>query len=240
VLCAPGVSRADDNHEVINVVNNLVYVSLGTRDGAEVGDEIEVLSNGAPLGKIELDLCGEVICRGKLPKSLSTKVLRGMPVRLVDSGPSPAPGPSPVPAPPVAKPVPTTFAPSPAPTYSPPSSDLPERISYREPIPVGYRVERQRIKTAVTLGWIGLSTTYGISLLAGIGGDSAMIIPVIGPFVRAADNKNGESNTTYLLLGLGQTISLVFLIAGYAGERVLVRTSGVTVSVGGSGIVGRF
>ena len=262
LLAASSDARADD-HVVINVVNRLVYVSLGTRDGASVGDEIDVMAEGVVLGKIELDLCGEVICRGKLPNSLATKVLRGMSVRVSPAPAGPAPKGPALKGPAPTGPVPTDPVPTGPEPIQPKASqtkralpivkpatkqytfaddDRPARMPYRTPIPLGYRVERQRISAAVTIGWIGLSVTYGISFLTGLNGrnDSALLLPVIGPFLHAATNNSSDSDAGYLLLGAGQVVSLVFLIAGYSGERVLVKQGAVSLNVGPSGFIGRF
>lgn len=83
LVLAPRGSAADDEPIVTNVVNGLVYVSVGTRDGAAVGDQVTVLrDDGAAVGTIEFDLCGEVICRAKLPSALAGKIVRGMRVRV--------------------------------------------------------------------------------------------------------------------------------------------------------------
>lgn len=228
LLAQPVHARADDEHVVINVVNRLVYVSLGTRDGASVGEEIDVSADGVAIGKIELDLCGEVICRGKLPNSLSAKVKRGMAVRISD----------PKTAPPASKPRPP---PSPPPRDTS-FDERPARLPYRTPVPYGYRVMRERIAPAVTVGWIGLGATYGISFLLGVNGrdESALILPIFGPFLHAATNRTSDADVGYLVLGIGQALSVAFLIAGYAGERVLIREGSVTLNVGPTGFIGRF
>jgi hypothetical protein len=82
-LLASFAMAADDDHVVTNVVNGLVYVSLGARDGAAAGKEIELLApNGATVGVLVLSGCGEVTCKAPLSPELAGKIVRGERVRL--------------------------------------------------------------------------------------------------------------------------------------------------------------
>lgn len=100
-LClAPFLAMAaDEDHVVTQVANGLVYVSLGTRDGVAAGQRIEVLDQSKiVVAALDLELCGEVICRAKLPADLAGRVLRGMLVRVEQEAP-PAASSAPVPPP---------------------------------------------------------------------------------------------------------------------------------------------
>jgi len=114
-------AAADDDHVVTNVVNGVVYVSLGTRDGALAGRRIEVLDQSKNVvARLDLELCGEVICRAKLPPELAGKILRGMEVRFP---PSPVAGSASPPA--TSAPTPVTPAP-PSSSEHEPSGSAPE------------------------------------------------------------------------------------------------------------------
>lgn len=246
----------NDDHVVINIVNGYVYVSLGTRDGAAEGDRLELLDDDAAFGVLELDLCGEVICRAPLGKALAGRVMRGMSVRLpkkakpTKAKAEPAPVAKPKPASPTSAATPRGAAPS--------SSDAepfvgPDVLPYRSPIPRGYQVERKPYSALVTVGWIGMSVSYGITALAGLDteGGAALLLPVIGPLIyvaNAPDFQQVEAGP-YVVSALLQGASLLALIGGYSGERQLVRIgSKPTVSFapvltrdgGYLGVVGRF
>lgn len=243
---AASSARADDgDHPVINVVNGYVYVSLGGRDGARDGDRIEIVgSNGVAVAVLELDLCGEVICRAPLPSGLAGTIARGMPARLKKAA-------APAPVVPVRAPEP--------PAKTTPSDEPvigPDTIPYRTPIPPGYELRRKRYSGAVTLGWIGMSVSYGITALVGLGGDDdqkMLLLPVLGPLIYLAavdDNYYGKPEPApYVLSSLLQGASLLSLIVGYSGEKTLVRIgSAASVSIapvltrdsGYLGVVGRF
>ena len=255
VACvATSLARADDaDHIVINVVNGYVYVSLGTRDGAAVGDAIELSTeSGVAIGTLELDLCGEVICRARLAKGLVGKVARGMrvgarqPIAPIAEEQEPK-----VEAP---SPVSTKLAAEPKHAPNEPVMG-PDVIPYREPIPRGYELNRRSYSGLVALGWVGMSVTYGITALVGLADDDGtpLLIPVLGPLIYAAgttNNSYGRIDSTPLILStLLQGGSLICLIAGYTGEKRLVRTGSkasvavmpvVTRDGAFFGVVGRF
>ncbi|MBI2389082.1 MAG: hypothetical protein HYV09_05640 [Deltaproteobacteria bacterium] len=294
---APRSSRADDDEPIVtNVVNGLVYVSVGTRDGAAVGDQVAVLGEGgAPIGTIEFDLCGEVICRAKLPSALAGKIVRGMrvmvraekaPAAVAPAGkptaepapkagepppkaagePGPAPTSEPTPeAPPIPKKKkkskevapPVAASPVPPPQVNPPTlgdvlggaptSAIPEeRPFHGGPVPPGYRVVRRSNDGLVRWGWIGLGVSYGLGAIVGLGANNGggwMALPVLGPWaylaMRETEAPNGYSSSSsddgtagVVMIGLGQGISALLLIIGYAGSKTLVRTgSAVAMTV---------
>lgn len=127
-LCgAPLVAlAADDDHVVTQIIKGMVYVSLGTRDGVAVGQRVEVLDEGKHvLGTLDLELCGEVICRARLPAALEGKLARGMLVRPFVAG---------VPAAPVASaPVASAASAAPEPSASESVSTSPEPESSTPP-----------------------------------------------------------------------------------------------------------
>ncbi len=130
-------SQSDSaSHVVVNVVNGLVYMSLGTKDGAAVGDRVEVIRpDGIVAGVLELDLCGEMLCRARLPAALAGKITPGLEVRgrvAAPSAPSAKPA-APIVAPPKPAPAPSS-SPSPAPSAAPaPSIDT--TLDDAQPVP---------------------------------------------------------------------------------------------------------
>jgi hypothetical protein len=236
-VAAATAHAADDEHVVINVVNGYVYVSLGTRDGAAEGYRLELLEGEVAIGVLALDLCGEVVCRAPLVKGLT--VVRGMPVRVVKTKP-PAPKPT-------AK---AAVAPPPTPRVDETPSG-PDELPYREPIPRGYVVKQERISGLVSLGWVGFSVSYGITALAGLGGNdsesSLLLLPVVGPLFYYGSLPDGRDNSpgVYVLSALVQGSSVLSLIVGYHGNKKLVRSDVsfvpvVTRDVTYFGVVARF
>jgi hypothetical protein len=93
-----GAGAAEAEHTIVNVVNGLVYVDYGTRDGVAAGQKLEVVG----IGIIRLEMCGEVICRAKIPSKLEGVLARGMRVRPIGADTTPtetAPAPSTTPSP---------------------------------------------------------------------------------------------------------------------------------------------
>jgi hypothetical protein len=233
-LAASSARAADDDHVVNNVVNGYVYVSIGSRDGVAAGDHLEIVGDGGvAVGVLELDLCGEVICRAPLAKGLVGKVARGMLVRARKQKAAPVAEPDeletvptkPIIARPKTKPV-------------RPDEPLagPDVMPYREPIPRGYQLDRKPYSGLVTLGWLGFSVTYGITTIVGLAnGDDGMVLflPVIGPLIYVATPAPYQEIESggFILSTLLQGASVIALIAGYAGEKRLVRIgSKATVS----------
>lgn len=257
VTCvATSSARADDgDHPVINVINGHVYVSLGTRDGAAEGDRIEIVGdNGVAVGVLELDLCGEVICRARLPKGLAGTIARGMQARITKQAgaatPQPKALPQPAPVVPIRTPEPQTKA-----TSGEEPIVGPDTLPYREPIPRGYEMRRKNYGGLVALGWVGFSVSYGVTALVGLGGNddkTILLLPVLGPliYLASANDYYGKPEPApYVFSALLQGASVLSLIAGYSGEKTLVRIgSNASVSIApavtpaGSylGIVGRF
>jgi len=242
---------------VINVSNGYVYVNLGTRDGVAAGERVEIVGDdGVAIGFLELDLCGEVICRAPLATGLTGgKIVRGMVARVArpteGAPPSEEPDPKPEPVVPIKTPEP----PSPkAPVAD--ITDGPDTMPYREPIPRGYEVKKKNYSGLVALGWVGMSISYGITALVGLGGDrdadTALLLPVVGPLIFLASSSSSYSKPDpepYILSTLVQGASLIALIAGYGGEKTLVRVgSKAAVSIAPAvnrdgayfGVVGRF
>jgi len=250
---AASSARADDSdHVVINVVNGYVYVSVGTRDGAAEGDRLEVLDGGVPIGVLGLDLCGEVICRAPLGKALAGRVTRGMAVRVAKSTTIPQPK---VPETVIESGPPKKKAAVKEPAKAEEPVLGPDVLPYREPIPAGYEVKHRRYSGLVSLGWVGFGVSYGLTTLAALGngdGGLVLLLPVLGPLIYTAsvpDYRESDSSP-YILSSLVQAASVISLIAGYAGERRLVRTGSPAASVSFApavtregaffGVVGRF
>ena len=130
------------------------------------------------------------------------------------------------------------------PSYYPPSpAPLPSRMRYIEgrPIPPGYHVESEPRKGLITTGAILLAVPYGISASIAASskhdGDTALLIPVAGPFIdlstRGTDcspstpvyNSSScdtqESNSRFALTfdGLSQATGAVLLILGLAWQQ---------------------
>ena len=169
--------------------------------------------------------------------------------------PYPAPAPYPYP-PPAAYPVPYQ-----APYYYPPPA--PRYITDWEPgrpIPPGYRQEMRARKGLVIAGSITFGAIYIYTALIGevennnsISGQDSngwLWIPVLGPFLEAADTGSDIPASVLILDGIGQAGGLAMLIAGLAMPRpILVRNdlfsmTPVPMTLGkgasGFGLVGRF
>ncbi|MGZ5966191.1 MAG: hypothetical protein ACXWP4_00890 [Polyangiales bacterium] len=268
-LLASLAMAQDDEHVVTNIVNGLVYVSLGTRDGAAIGNEIEVIApNGAVVGVLVLSGCGEVTCKAPLKTELAGKIVRGERVRIrpaIAEVPSataaalPSASVSP-PEPEEEEPVepPAVHAPPPkpfvVPTAPPPElAATPRPWKDGDPAPPGYRVVRHTNSTMTRWGWITFSVAYGIAAIGAIGDSkdgSILLLPVAGPWVYMASTKTSYSHLgdgTTALIGIGEGVGLLLLIFGYSGKHVLVPTTPglmVTPVVGpgtyGAVAVGRF
>lgn len=147
-LClAPLVATAsDEDHVVTQVINGMVYVSLGTRDGVAAGQRVEVLDEAKTVvATLDLELCGEVICRAKLPPDVAGKVLRGMLVRLEQQAP-PAGSSAPVP-PPISTAAPVV----PAPSESASASESAEPAPPPPPVPIKKKKPQHKLYTGLTL-----------------------------------------------------------------------------------------
>jgi len=232
-----GHVRADDDHTVINVVNDLVYVDLGTRDGALVGKAIEVIGGG----KIKLDMCGEAVCRGKLPLGLKGSILKGMRVRLI-APPSTTPTATTVEVPSSATSEPSTQPstsatehepPPPEPTTPPKKKkkapkyevypvekieaprELPPKLPYTEgsKAPDGYRRVTKSDGTLKALGWTTMGISFGLAVLVGGLDNLALAVPVLGPWIRLATPEYSCSGGGYSYNCSGRKESTTFLVA---------------------------
>jgi hypothetical protein len=138
--------------------------------------------------------------------------------------PPPVPVPVPVPAP----------APPPAPMVLAPSYYWPAVVDdwqEGDPVPPGYQKEERRgrrgpiIGGAVTFGSLYMLTALAVSMTSDSDPTTqVLLVPVFGPLLRLADDKEGPEATILALDGLGQLTGLALLIAGLTSKRtVLVR-----------------
>lgn len=240
-----GSSARADEHVVTQVINGFVYVSLGARDGAAVGMHVEIVGAAA---EIELDFCGEVVCRGKLPAGAA--IDKGMTVRIVapiktsptDSTPSPPP--VVVPAPPTAvtppPPIVEEFEPEPKPkatkkkppartgltldTTLEPYFQGPKEMRWKEgPVPPGYRVVDRPNDGLVKAGWWMFGVSYGLTATVGLGSEEySLLVPAIGPWIYAGMHSQQGSGAV-VLSGLLQDVGALLLTFGYVGSKRFVR-----------------
>jgi hypothetical protein len=188
---------------------------------------------------LELDLCGEVICRAPLAKGLTGKVTRGLRVRLpktalveIESTKTPTP--------------------SPKPTSEVTPVVRPDELPYSPLVPAGYEVRKRTYPGLVALGWVGFSISYSLTVVVGIGNESSVLfLPVLGPLLYLATANDVYSKpepAPYVLSSLLQGVSIISLIAGYRGETKLVKKGTASISLAPSitrdggyfGVVGRF
>jgi len=248
LFAVPIASATPDEHIVVNVVNDFVYVDLGSRDGVTAGDRVELLG----VGSIELDLCGEVICRAPVPTLLKGKVKKGMKVRVagttaaLPSVSTVIPDVSETPEPSTIEPAPKKKPPAKSASVSPSaSSPEPEtlaRLPYRKgsTAPPGYRLVSKHSDTTTTVGWTILSVSYGFAVLdAALTNDSAkpsafasdrvissrwLYLPVFGPWILlgiADEHKCTPTGLTYPTFRCeGRKISDTFLVVDGLAQAV--------------------
>jgi hypothetical protein len=148
-------------------------------------------------------------------------------------------------------PPPTTYAPTYGPPgYAPPPPYAapiyaPEEITDFDdtaPVPPGYtRVQRTR-KGLIIAGAATLGATYGVTAFAAaIAADvnhidgtntdvTAMLIPVVGPFLQLQHTDSSVGQFWLVVLGGGQTAGAVMLLYGLSSPRsVLVRNDQLSV-----------
>ncbi len=241
LLTTVPAARAEQEHVVTSVANGFVYFDLGTRDGAAVGRAVEVVG----VGTIELDLCGEVICRGRLAPGMK-EVARGMSARLaihIGTGTT-TPSASETAAPPssasadtsTSNPPTSTTVPSkkkkkkpviaaPAPNEVKPATTTPDGpVRMDAPpegaAPPGYRRVSKPQPGQKTFGWLTLGTSYVIAAIAGPD-DFVLSVPVAGPFLRLAIPDGAHKHGTEFLVidGLFQAGGLGLLIWAYAQPK---------------------
>ncbi len=130
-----------------------------------------------------------------------------------------------------------------------------------QPVPYGYHPEARARKGLVITGAVLFGVLYLLSTLVAAANDnsydnnrdSALWIPVVGPFIQLGSSTNvSGDNEIFVLDGLAQTAGVTMLVLGLAFPRhILVRNDLATMSFvpapmrvgregGGLGLVGRF
>ena len=157
--------------------------------------------------------------------------------------------------------VPPTYVP---PTYAPPGGTPPpysapiyapsEITDFDDdaPVPFGYTKVSRKRKGPIIGGTITLGVAYTFSLFTALAGSevhsieesqpdySALIIPVIGPFMELQGNHSSTSRSWLTVLGAGQATGAFLLIYGMANPRsVLVRNDQLSIRpIAGHGVSG--
>ena len=127
----------------------------------------------------------------------------------------------------------TPYGASPYATAAPPSGvpDAPKQLDYEEgqPIPPGYHLkEKVRlgpvIGGSVSFGVLWLTSLLGGAIATGLGDDDAsdLWLPVIGPFITIAREKNSTSTSLLAVDGVGQAVGVGLLIWGISSPRTVL------------------
>lgn len=115
------------------------------------------------------------------------------------------------------------------------------------PIPYGYVRETRRRKGLIIGGSVTLGATYLFTLLVAAGGAatndievslgeaptdySALLIPVLGPFIQLSRSDSDGAKFGYAQLAIGQSAGAILLLIGLANPRhVLVRNDMVSIT----------